>query len=182
MSEQQQARSDDVHDLAMGMPNATVATPPCSSDSPGSPIRTHGLLPLDRCSGADAARPGAHPPGSRERSSSVAAVTFDVMPLHDDIGRTRTARRGITPDALTVGWNLPEAGVSIAAGIAAGSVALTGFGLGSGLEAFAAAAALCLRPALGGFGRRVCRRHLRSSRGTRGIDSRALLRVTASSP
>jgi divalent metal cation (Fe/Co/Zn/Cd) transporter len=39
---------------------------------------------------------------------------------------------------LTIGWNTIEAGVALAAGVAAGSIALIGFGLDSIIEVFAA--------------------------------------------
>lgn len=53
-----------------------------------------------------------------------------------DRGRPGTAlqRRGLVPAALTIAWNIVEAGVAIAAGIAAGSIALVGFGSDSVIE------------------------------------------------
>lgn len=49
-------------------------------------------------------------------------------------GRARLVRRGLRLEYLTVGWNLLEAAVSLAAGVAAGSVALVGFGADSLVE------------------------------------------------
>lgn len=43
-------------------------------------------------------------------------------------------RRGITLEAVTVGYNAVEGAVAVAAGVAAGSVALTGFGIDSVIE------------------------------------------------
>jgi divalent metal cation (Fe/Co/Zn/Cd) transporter len=43
-------------------------------------------------------------------------------------------RRGLQLAALTIGWNLVEAAVAVSAGIAAGSVALVGFGFDSMIE------------------------------------------------
>jgi divalent metal cation (Fe/Co/Zn/Cd) transporter len=43
-------------------------------------------------------------------------------------------RRGLTLAALTIGWNVIEAVVAISAGIAAGSIALIGFGFDSTIE------------------------------------------------
>jgi divalent metal cation (Fe/Co/Zn/Cd) transporter len=43
-------------------------------------------------------------------------------------------RRGITLEYLTLGWNIVGTGVSILAAVAAGSVALAGFGLDSLIE------------------------------------------------
>lgn len=43
---------------------------------------------------------------------------------------------------LTVGWNAAEGVIAVAAGVAAGSMALIGFGLDSGIEVFAAGVVL----------------------------------------
>jgi hypothetical protein len=43
-------------------------------------------------------------------------------------------RRGLTLEYLTLGWNVVGTGVSILAAVAAGSVALAGFGLDSLIE------------------------------------------------
>ena len=51
-----------------------------------------------------------------------------------DLGREAALRRGITLEGVTVGYNTFEGLVAIAAGIAAGSVALTGFGFDSVIE------------------------------------------------
>jgi divalent metal cation (Fe/Co/Zn/Cd) transporter len=58
------------------------------------------------------------------------------------VERTHT-RAGVTARAfrleyLTIGWNIVEAVVAVAAGIAANSIALIGFGLDSLIEVFAA--------------------------------------------
>jgi divalent metal cation (Fe/Co/Zn/Cd) transporter len=49
-----------------------------------------------------------------------------------DIARLR--RRGLALAGLTIAWNVIEAAVAIAAGIAAGSIALVGFGFDSTVE------------------------------------------------
>jgi divalent metal cation (Fe/Co/Zn/Cd) transporter len=49
--------------------------------------------------------------------------------------RTRSLRRGLLLEYFTVGWNLLEAVVGLAAGFVAGSVALVGFALDSIVEA-----------------------------------------------
>ncbi|TML89736.1 MAG: hypothetical protein E6G06_13825 [Actinobacteria bacterium] len=51
---------------------------------------------------------------------------------------TTRARRGLRLEYLTIGWNAVEAAVALTAGIAAGSIALIGFGLDSIVEVFAA--------------------------------------------
>jgi cation diffusion facilitator family transporter len=51
-------------------------------------------------------------------------------------------RRGVWLEWFTVGWNVLEAAVAIGAGIIAGSVALVGFGVDSGIEVVAASALL----------------------------------------
>lgn len=49
--------------------------------------------------------------------------------------RTTVLRRGLRLEYFTIGWNLLEAVVGLAAGLAAGSVALVGFALDSVVEA-----------------------------------------------
>ncbi len=49
--------------------------------------------------------------------------------------RSRSLRRGLFLEYFTVGWNLIEAVVGLAAGVAAGSIALVGFALDSIVEA-----------------------------------------------
>lgn len=48
--------------------------------------------------------------------------------------RTLLVRRGLRLEFLTVGWNLAEAAIALAAGWPAGSIALVGFGLDSLVE------------------------------------------------
>ncbi|HWS56709.1 MAG TPA: cation transporter [Pyrinomonadaceae bacterium] len=48
--------------------------------------------------------------------------------------RARDVRRGVWLEYATVGWNVAEAVVSVGAGLAAGSVALVGFGIDSLVE------------------------------------------------
>lgn len=48
--------------------------------------------------------------------------------------RRRLLRRGLLLEYLTVGWNIVEGIVAIAAGLAAGSIALVGFGIDSFVE------------------------------------------------
>lgn len=47
-------------------------------------------------------------------------------------------RRALALEYVTIGWNLIEAVVAVSAGLAAGSIALVGFGLDSTVEVFAA--------------------------------------------
>ncbi|HEX9106085.1 MAG TPA: cation transporter [Longimicrobiales bacterium] len=56
--------------------------------------------------------------------------------------RTTLVRRSALLNLLTLGYNVVEALVSLAAGLVAGSVALVGFGIDSGIEVTAGAAAL----------------------------------------
>lgn len=60
-----------------------------------------------------------------------------------DLALTRPAlvRRGLWLNWVTIGYNTVEAVVSIAAGLVAGSVALVGFGVDSGIEVTASAVA-----------------------------------------
>ncbi|MEK7818154.1 MAG: cation transporter [Actinomycetota bacterium] len=66
----------------------------------------------------------------------------DRPPSHDGSDRTSWLRRAVWLEYFTVGWNVIEAGVAIAAGIMAGSIALIGFGLDSLIEVTAAGALL----------------------------------------
>jgi divalent metal cation (Fe/Co/Zn/Cd) transporter len=54
--------------------------------------------------------------------------------------REALLRRGLNLERLTVGWNVLEAAVAIAAGYMAGSVALVGFGLDSVIESISGVA------------------------------------------
>lgn len=54
----------------------------------------------------------------------------------------RLQRRGVRLEVFTVTWNVIEAAVAITAGVIAGSVALIGFGIDSGIEVVAASALL----------------------------------------
>jgi len=56
----------------------------------------------------------------------------------ETILQRRLLGRGVLLEAATVGWNVIEAGVALIAGLVAGSGALVGFGLDSGIEVFAA--------------------------------------------
>jgi len=56
--------------------------------------------------------------------------------------RARLQRRGVLLEWFTVTWNVIEAAVAITAGVVAGSVALVGFGIDSGIEVVAASALL----------------------------------------
>ena len=47
-------------------------------------------------------------------------------------------RRGLMLEYLTIGWNVIEAVIAVAAGVAAGSIALVGFGFDSTIEVAAA--------------------------------------------
>jgi len=58
------------------------------------------------------------------------------------VARERLQRRGVRLEWFTVAWNVGEALVAIAAGVAAGSIALIGFGVDSGIEVVAASALL----------------------------------------
>jgi len=64
---------------------------------------------------------------------------LDVANAGDMTAKTaELRRRGRRLEYLTIGWNAIEAVVAVAAGIAASSIALVGFGLDSVIEAFAA--------------------------------------------
>lgn len=50
------------------------------------------------------------------------------------IGRPALLRRGLRLEYLTVGWNIVEGVIAVGAGVAAGSIALIGFGVDSFVE------------------------------------------------
>ena len=56
--------------------------------------------------------------------------------------KERLHRRGVRLEVFTVAWNVVEAVVAVGIGIAAGSVALVGFGVDSGIEVVSAVALL----------------------------------------
>ena len=58
------------------------------------------------------------------------------------VARERLQRCGVRLEWFTVAWNVAEALVAVAAGVAAGSIALIGFGVDSGIEVVAASALL----------------------------------------
>jgi divalent metal cation (Fe/Co/Zn/Cd) transporter len=62
----------------------------------------------------------------------------------DGAGRSRFVRRAKTLSLLSIGWMTVEAGVAISAALAAGSVALLGFGLDSLIELASASTILWL--------------------------------------
>ena len=55
---------------------------------------------------------------------------------------SRPARRAVAYEGVTIGYNILEGAVAVAAGLVAGSVALTGFGVDSGIEVAAATVVL----------------------------------------
>lgn len=74
--------------------------------------------------------------------SSEAPPLLPVQPV--DEGRSRLVQRARALSLLTIGWMTVEAGVAIAAALAAGSVALLGFGLDSLIELASASTILWL--------------------------------------
>lgn len=56
--------------------------------------------------------------------------------------REELHRRGVRLEAFTITWNVVEAVVAVGAGLLAGSVALVGFGVDSGVEVISAVALL----------------------------------------
>src|SRR5688500_9722367 len=58
--------------------------------------------------------------------------------LHVEADRAALLRRGLRLEYISVGWNLIEGVVAIVAGLAAGSVALVGFGVDSFVESTSA--------------------------------------------
>jgi divalent metal cation (Fe/Co/Zn/Cd) transporter len=61
-------------------------------------------------------------------------LTVSTKSIADESIQTAVVQRGRRLEYLTIGWNSLEAVVSIGAGIAAGSIALVGFGIDSVIE------------------------------------------------
>jgi Co/Zn/Cd efflux system component len=76
------------------------------------------------------------PPSIRGRRSVVTKVVHSVQDTDVETTgeRRRHLDRGLRLEVLTVAWNVVEAVIAIGAGIAAGSVALLGFGVDSVVE------------------------------------------------
>lgn len=72
-------------------------------------------------------------PGGRVGRDAVPAVAARQEQLH---------RRAVRLEYFTVGWNVVEGVIAVAAGLLAGSVALVGFGVDSGIEVISAIALL----------------------------------------
>jgi divalent metal cation (Fe/Co/Zn/Cd) transporter len=68
--------------------------------------------------------------------AGYSGTTYTLAPM--STGTVDLRRRGLRLEYLTVAWNVIEAVVAVWAGIAAGSIALVGFGLDSMIEVFAA--------------------------------------------
>jgi cation diffusion facilitator family transporter len=64
---------------------------------------------------------------------------LDHQHSHNAIDRPALLLRGLRLEYLSIGWNLVEGSVAIAAGLVAGSVALIGFGVDSFVEISSAA-------------------------------------------
>lgn len=67
---------------------------------------------------------------------------MSIAEASQEVARQRSVRRGRLLEYLTIGWNVLEGLVSIAAGLFAGSIALVGFGFDSLIEVSSGAALL----------------------------------------
>jgi divalent metal cation (Fe/Co/Zn/Cd) transporter len=72
---------------------------------------------------------------------SVAMSSIAARPALNDPARAALVRRGLRLNYVGIGYNVLEAVVAVAAGFAAGSVALVGFGFDSVIEVTASGAA-----------------------------------------
>ncbi len=73
-------------------------------------------------------------------SSVTAAKTLSASNVTavEEAARGGPERSALWFEYLTISWNLSEGIVAVGAGIAAGSIALVGFGFDSSIEGFAA--------------------------------------------
>jgi divalent metal cation (Fe/Co/Zn/Cd) transporter len=62
-----------------------------------------------------------------------------MAPLHPAPERSGLLHRAMTLELLTLGWNVVEGAIAVAAAVAAGSIALMGFGVDSFVESASAA-------------------------------------------
>jgi hypothetical protein len=75
-------------------------------------------------------------------STACPSATHRQPAMTDSLGaRPALIQRGLWLNYLTIGYNTGEAVISLAAGVAANSVALVGFGIDSGIEVTASLAA-----------------------------------------
>jgi divalent metal cation (Fe/Co/Zn/Cd) transporter len=81
--------------------------------------------------------------GGAARTRRLNAPWSMLLPMTDaaNVPRPALVRRGLRLNYLTLAYNTVEAVVSLAAGLIAGSVALVGFGIDSGIEVTASVAA-----------------------------------------
>lgn len=59
---------------------------------------------------------------------------MNTVQLQSSMTRRAAVRRSRLLNRLTIGWNVAEGVIAVAAGVVAGSVSLVGFGLDSGIE------------------------------------------------
>ena len=78
----------------------------------------------------------------RDRSKRVAHDREHMTGRHVDTDRPKHLRRAVQLEGLTVGWNAVEGIIAVAAALAAGSVALLGFGIDSFVETVSGAVIL----------------------------------------
>lgn len=71
---------------------------------------------------------------AREQPSRCGTSDAPALAVHAPDPRSALIQRGLRLEYLTVGWNIVEGLVSVAAALAAGSVALLGFGIDSFVE------------------------------------------------
>ena len=76
---------------------------------------------------------------SAEISTATSGVPDDAKMVVDRKTRSTLVGRGLRLEYVTVGWNIVEGTVSVIAALAAGSVALLGFGMDSFVETLSGA-------------------------------------------
>jgi divalent metal cation (Fe/Co/Zn/Cd) transporter len=69
----------------------------------------------------------------------VGSERWEMMEQRGEVDRARWLRRGVWLETATVGWNVIEGVIAVAAGALASSVALIGFGIDSFVETTSAA-------------------------------------------
>lgn len=107
----------------------TPETAACGEGACGCAATSPGASPSSSVVRLGGAVPSA---GEGESASTGNARSTAPSPLAAD--REALLRRALGLEVLTVGWNILEGVVSVAAALAAGSVALLGFGIDSFVE------------------------------------------------
>jgi hypothetical protein len=111
---------------------------PGDADHRGDPAQGHDGHGHVAVQGVDVAVDPARGHGHGHGDDADHARGHAVQAVRTGSSRARSVRRARWLNLATIGWNALEGVVAVAAGLAAGSVSLVGFGFDSGIEVSAA--------------------------------------------